>query len=91
MDSLKSNLPKKKASARNASGIADAGGNKKIIPIILKADVSGSLEAIEKEIKKITNENAEFKIIQKRSRAHFGIGHKRQSAEVKTSWSSGLM
>ena len=38
---------------------------KKIIPIILKADVSGSLEAIEKEINKIQNENAEFKILTK--------------------------
>ncbi len=37
--------------------------NKKIIPIVLKADVSGSLEAIEKEINKIQNENAEFKIL----------------------------
>jgi len=39
--------------------------NKKIIPIILKADVAGSLEAIEKEIAKIKNENAEFKIVAK--------------------------
>ena len=43
--------------------------NKKIIPIILKADVSGSLEAIEKEITKIQNktavQNAEFKIVAK--------------------------
>ncbi len=39
--------------------------NKKIIPIILKASVSGSLEAIEKEISKIQNENAEFRIVQK--------------------------
>lgn len=38
---------------------------KKIIPIILKADISGSIEAIEKEIKKINSENAEFRIIQK--------------------------
>ncbi|MFA6324928.1 MAG: translation initiation factor IF-2 [Candidatus Paceibacterota bacterium] len=45
---------------------------KKIIPIVIKADVSGSLEAIEKEIEKINHElsetiskNAEFKIIQK--------------------------
>jgi len=41
----------------------------KIIPILLKADVSGSLEAIEKEIAKIKCkgkiENAEFKIIGK--------------------------
>jgi translation initiation factor IF-2 len=38
---------------------------KKIIPIVLKTDVLGSLEAIEKEISKIKNENTEFKIIQK--------------------------
>jgi translation initiation factor IF-2 len=51
--------------------------NKKIIPIILKADISGSIEAIEKEIKKIKNENAEFKIIQK------GVGPISES-DVKT-------
>ena len=43
--------------------------NKKIIPILLKADVSGSLEAIEKEIAKIKCkgeiESAEFKIVAK--------------------------
>ncbi len=38
---------------------------KKTIPIILKADISGSLEAVEKEIAKIKDENAEFRIIQK--------------------------
>ncbi len=38
---------------------------KKIIPIIVKADVSGSLEAIEKEIMKIKNDGAEFRIIGK--------------------------
>jgi len=41
--------------------------DKKIIPILLKADVAGSLEAIEKEIGKIKcggeTENAKFKII----------------------------
>ena len=37
--------------------------NKKIIPIVLKADVSGTLEAILKEITKIKNEAAEFKIV----------------------------
>ena len=51
--------------------------NKKIIPIILKADISGSIEAIEKEIKKIENENAEFKIIQK------GVGPISES-DIKT-------
>lgn len=48
-------------------------GNKKIIPILIKADVSGSIEAIEKEIAKIkckgadgtVSETAEFKIIAK--------------------------
>ncbi|MFH1200719.1 MAG: translation initiation factor IF-2 [bacterium] len=45
------------------------GGGKKIIPIILKADVSGSIEAIEKEIAKIKTkteiQNAEFRIVSK--------------------------
>ena len=39
--------------------------NKKIIPIVLKTDVSGSLEAIEREIAKIKNDRAEFRIVQK--------------------------
>jgi translation initiation factor IF-2 len=39
--------------------------NKKIIPIVIKADLAGSLEAIEKEITKIKHDNAEFKIIAK--------------------------
>jgi translation initiation factor IF-2 len=40
-------------------------GNNKIIPIVIKADVSGTLEAIEKEIAKIKDDHTEFKIIQK--------------------------
>jgi len=36
----------------------------KLIPIIVKADVSGSLEAIEKELGKLAKENISFKIIQ---------------------------
>ena len=40
-------------------------GDKKIIPIILKADTGGSIEAIEKEISKIKSENAEFRVVQK--------------------------
>ncbi|MES2416241.1 MAG: translation initiation factor IF-2 [Patescibacteria group bacterium] len=39
--------------------------NKKIIPIILKADAYGGLEAIEKEISKIESESAEFRIVGK--------------------------
>ena len=41
------------------------GVNKKIIPLVLKADVWGSVEAIEKEISKIKRENAEFRIVSK--------------------------
>lgn len=45
----------------------DENPEKKVIPILLKADVSGSLEAIEKEIAKINNkmefQSAEFKIV----------------------------
>ena len=51
--------------------------NKKIIPIILKADISGSLEAIEKEIRKIKNESAEFRVVQK------GVGPVSES-DIKT-------
>jgi translation initiation factor IF-2 len=47
------------------TNLAQAKTDKKIIPIILKADVSGSIEAIEKEISKIKNDTAEFKIIAK--------------------------
>lgn len=39
--------------------------DKKMIGIVLKADVSGSLEAIEKEIAKIQNDTALFKILVK--------------------------
>jgi len=35
----------------------------KIIPIIIKTDVSGSIEAIEKEIKKLSSDEISFKII----------------------------
>ncbi len=43
----------------------EAPSDKKVIGIILKADVAGSLEAIEKEIAKIKNDTAEFKILVK--------------------------
>ncbi len=39
--------------------------DKKIIPIVLRADVSGVVEALEKEISKITSDSAEFKIVAK--------------------------
>ncbi len=50
---------KTKGGANNSN--IDTG--KKIIPLVIKADVAGSLEAIEKEIHKIKSENAEFKIL----------------------------
>ena len=55
---------KNKTLKKNTDTRADE-TNKKIIPIVLKADVAGTLEAVEKEINKIQNENAEFKIISK--------------------------
>ena len=42
-----------------------AKSDKKMIPIILKADAGGSLEAVEKEISKINSESAEFRIVQR--------------------------
>jgi translation initiation factor IF-2 len=45
--------------------IIEENPNKKIIPIVIKTDVLGSIEAIEKEIKKIKTDNTEFRIIQK--------------------------
>lgn len=47
------------------NAIKEEPSDKKIIPIILKADVSGTIEALEKEIEKIKAPNAEFKIIQR--------------------------
>lgn len=59
-------LPPRFNPRRGEEGILSG---KKIIPILLKADSSGSIEAIEKEIDKIKNktttENAEFKIVAK--------------------------
>lgn len=46
------------------NSVEDIEENTKIISIVLKADVSGSVEAIEKEINKIKGENIEFKILQ---------------------------
>lgn len=55
-----------KQNKKEVKTINNQGENtKKIIPIILKANVSGCIEAIEKEISKIKNDNAEFRIVQK--------------------------
>ncbi len=56
---------KKEIKSPITSKSTEKDSGKKIIPIILKADISGSIEAIEKEINKIKNEKAEFKIVQK--------------------------
>jgi translation initiation factor IF-2 len=56
---------------------ASAETEKKAIPIILKADASGSIEALEKEISKITSDTAFFKIISK------GVGSINEN-DVKT-------
>ena len=49
--------------SETSEGNLSAQAGKKIIPIILKADVAGSLEAIEKEIGKIQNDGAEFRLV----------------------------
>lgn len=54
------NMPSKKT-----ANPRDTESNKKIIPLVIKADVAGSLEAVEKEITKIKSENIEFKILVK--------------------------
>ena len=59
--------------------------NKKIIPILLKADVAGSIEAIEKEIEKIKSEGAEFKITGK------GVGPISESDIKKISDSENII
>jgi len=53
------------SSKNKTTGKKENISSKKIIPIILKASVLGSLEAIEKEIGKIRSEGAEFKIVGK--------------------------
>ena len=62
---------------RTAKWQEEAGSGKKIIPILLKVDVTGSLEAIEKEIAKINSESAEFRIVAK------GVGPISES-DIKT-------
>lgn len=37
---------------------------KNVFPLVIKADVTGSLDAVKHELKKITNERSEFKIIE---------------------------
>jgi translation initiation factor IF-2 len=57
----------RKSEDKNKNNIREENQNKKIIPIFLKADVAGTLEAIEKEVLKIrckiNADCAEFKII----------------------------
>lgn len=59
---VKNFLTEKSNSAKNPTSLVSQ-QTKKIIPIIIKTDVSGTLEAIEKEIGKIQSDTAEFKIV----------------------------
>ncbi len=53
----------KKTQKEKGGNMEDSG--KKIIPLVLRADVSGMLEAIEKEIAKIKSESAEYRVVGK--------------------------
>ncbi len=57
---------------------------KKILPLILKADVTGSLEAIKHELNKITHERVAIRIIQE------GVGAVTEG-DVKTAQASGAI
>lgn len=48
---------------KNKNTAEENNADKKIIPIVLKADVSGSLEALNKEVSKITSDTAHYKVI----------------------------
>ncbi len=73
----KEEMDKQRESAKQQINENESITDKKIIPIILKADISGSIEAIEKEIKKLKDEKAEFKIVQR------GVGPITES-DIKT-------
>ncbi len=83
-------LPPRLSGTPPYQGGEKSNDNKKIIPIFLKADVAGSLEAIEKEITKIKNKgaggtisgNTEFRIIGK------GVGPISES-DIKSISSNG--
>ncbi len=66
-DALKDRLWGEKDGPFNACPVAGAykeiNGQKTIIPIVVKADVSGSLEALEKEIKKLQTEEVGINIL----------------------------
>ena len=51
--------------AKKTKSETETGLEREFIPLVLKADVAGSLEAIEKEIAKIKNEGASFRVIQR--------------------------
>lgn len=55
----------KNENLNNKTKEKQAESNAKIIPIIIKTDVSGSIEAIEKEISKLNSDEISFKIISK--------------------------
>lgn len=62
------NMVKNEALNNMAPLVKNAEQTGKIIPIIIKTDVAGSMEALEKEIKKLNNSEISYKIIS------FGVG-----------------
>ncbi len=64
-DATEYTLHSKEEEKKDKTKNSEQDQDKKIIPIILKADVSGSIEAIEKEITKIKNDTAEFRVVGK--------------------------
>ena len=71
------NLESSESEMFNCNQMPEGTEDKKMIPIVLKADVLGSLEAVEKEVSKIKSENAEFRVIGK------GVGPVSES-DIKT-------
>ena len=54
---------KKKELSKNKGVEAETAGDRKTLPIILKADSNGSLEALEKEVVKLNTDKVFFKVI----------------------------
>ncbi len=62
---IEENKKMKKGGASQQIEIDDSDEEKVVLPIILKADVQGSLDAIEHELEKIPQEDVQIKIVQR--------------------------
>ena len=60
---------------RSLATIFDQRGDVKELSLVLKADVSGSLEAFEDEIAKLPQEEVQVSIVLRRRRRHHGVRH----------------